>query len=119
MLNVNGLTITVACAAGPTLSATANTTVDGAQFQSSSATSGDGLNGDGANPDSGRETTNEILDDNFTIAENKNLVGEDTDFQQGTTSYTNPNGEHVTVHWTADDFATGPDCEFTGFAFAS
>jgi hypothetical protein len=117
--DVNGLTITASCAAGPTLSADATSSVDGAQFQSSSATSGDGLNGDGANPDSGRETTNELLDDNFLTSETKDLVSEDTDFQQGTTSYTNPDGGHVTVHWTADDFATGPDCEFTGFAFAN
>lgn len=119
VLNVNGLIITVACAAGPTLTAVANTSVDGPQFQSSSVTSGNGINGGGDDPDSGSETTNEILDDNFLTTDTHNLVGEDTDFQQGTTSYLNPNGKHVTVHWTADDFATGPDCEFTGFALAN
>jgi hypothetical protein len=117
VLNVNGLTITAACAAGPTMTVTANTTVDGAQFQSSSVVSFNENNPD-ADADNG-ETINELSDDNFTIAENKDLLVDNSDLVQGTTSYLNPNGKHVTVQWTSDEFATGPDCEFTGFALAN
>jgi hypothetical protein len=115
--NVNGLTITASCAAGPVLSANANTSVDGAQFQTSSVMSSNANAPDAAADN--LETANEINDDDFLTTDTHDLLADSTDFQQGTTSYTNPNGKHVTVHWTADQFPVGPDCEFTGFAFAN
>lgn len=99
----NGLTITATCAAGPALTVQASTSVNGAQLQSYSQ--------------GGGTINNYVISDNFTTP--IDLLPTNQALQNGKTEYLNPNGEHVSVTWAADEFGPsqpGPDCEFNGVA---
>jgi hypothetical protein len=111
--NFNGLTLTASCAAGPTLSVKATTSVDGAQLQSHSAATFVGGGGE--------EITNDVNDDDFLTTDGpRELLPNTAPLQGGQTDLLQPNGEHVTVVWRADEFSSeGPQCEFNGFAIGS
>jgi hypothetical protein len=103
VLNLNGLTISAACSAGPALSVSATTAVSGALIHS-------GGTYDPAASFYGEDDPFNVGDPAFDVlqdtATNTNL--------RGTLVYVRPDGEVVTADFLAEETATG--CVFAGTA---
>lgn len=108
IMNIDGFTLTAACAAGPKLSVIANGP-KGSRLQSAGTESG------GTAPVKNLDST---VSDSLTPTSNVDLLFEDNDLVNGKTEFSLGNGgRNVSVVWEAESFPLpGPDCTFTGYA---
>jgi len=107
VLNLNGLTITAACNAGPSLSVSAATAVSGAVVHAGGTEGG------------GSPGNYYIEDDTFDIGDSFDVlqagVTDSTDLR-GTLTYVRQDGELVTVDYLAEEDPGGSRCVFAGTA---
>ena len=103
VLNLNGLTVSAACGAGPALSVTATTAVSGSWVHAG------GTHGGAGNYYTGDDTFN--AGDTFEVLQN-GVTGSTA--LRGTLTYARTDGEVVTADFLAQETATG--CVFAGSA---
>ena len=103
VLNLNGLTISAACNAGPALNVTAGTAVSGSWIHAG------GTHGAGGTYYIGDDAFN--IGDSFDVLQNA-VTGSNT--VRGTLTYARPDGEVATATYLAQETATG--CVFAGTA---
>jgi hypothetical protein len=110
-LNLGGLTLTAACAAGPSLTVTATTAANDARLLSASFSS------------QGVDDNNQQFVGNFDVGNAPEIVGGDAlnpddSTEVGQTEYRSASGSVVTVNWTASTNTIQGDCVFHGVALS-